>query len=324
MTTSQRRSLIGLNPVYAMLGATDLAAQKLREIGARATGESAPTDATGTTRADLRRLVVGARQVPAIALNEAVDVVVRTQSQFNDLAERGERVLKRQPRVQQTEELLDRAGKTVARGQAAASRAAHTAADRTRDRATSAVHSAREQADDVVEAVSHFGRTSSPSTLLRRGSVARPVRAAQGDTADATPARPKPRRPRVSPATGRATGAPASDDEGRGRHGIPSSSGVEAGATVTTAKKSGSKAAARPAAGTSAVATRRAATAGKAATSAKSAAKSPATGPASKPASAKGAAKKAAPRRRAAASTSATAPASTDSAPATPAPSQEA
>lgn len=234
MSTSKRRSIYGLNPLYAVIGATDLAAEKLREIGANAVGETALPSADSTTDAkgELRRMARGARQLPVLALNEALDVVVRSQEQFSELADRGERLAKRRPApVQQTEDLLHRAGRTVARGQARASKVAHEAADRTRDRATTTLHSAREQADEVVDAVTHLGRASSPTTLLRRGSVARPVRGTISRTVDTDSERPKPRRPRVS------SGSARSGEEGRSRPVPAAGSGVEAGATLTRAKK---------------------------------------------------------------------------------------
>ncbi len=291
MSAQQRRTLGGLNPVYAMLGATDLAAEKLREIGAAATGET--VEATKDAKAELRRLVRGARQVPALALNEALDVVVRTRTQVDELAERGERIVKRQPRVQQTEDLIARAGETVARGQAAATRAA----DRTRDRANATLHTARSQADDVVEAVTHLGRTGSPSTLLRRGSVSRPVRAAESAVQSATTAasatveRAKPRRPRLSSASR------AGDDTRSSRPSVAAGSGVEAGATVTT-KKGASKPASDDTTATSTTAAAKStatkSTATKSTATKSSAAKSLAGKPSSKPASKRPAAKKSA------------------------------
>lgn len=218
----------GLNPFYAVVGMTDLAARRLSEIGAEVRGETMePTD---NTKVQLARFARGVRQMPLLALNEWFDVVTRSQSQFSQLAERGENVVRRQPQVKQSEELLARAGRSVARGQENATRAAHNAADRTRAGASTAMTQAREQADhvtdEVVEAVTHvaqFGRqTAAP--LLRRGSVARPVREATADAAQAVEqtARPKPRRPRLNSAA-------------------QVGSGVEAGATVTTTKKSAAK-----------------------------------------------------------------------------------
>lgn len=237
MSTTKRRSFYGLNPLYATIGATDLAASKLREIGAAAKGESltdAAAVAGSTVRRDLAHLARGARQLPVLAVNEALDVMVRGQEQFSELAERGERVAKRRPHVGNDDDLLHRAGRRVAAGQAvakdkvaagqaAASKAAHNAADRTRDAAQHSFTAARGQADEVVEAVSHLGRSGrgGAQTLLRRGSVARPVRGVARPTGAAEEAetpRPKPRRPRVS--------------------ATPAGSGVEAGASVTRAKKS--------------------------------------------------------------------------------------
>lgn len=157
MSTTKRRSFYGLNPLYATIGATDLAASKLREIGAAAKGESltdAAAVAGSTVRRDLAHLARGARQLPVLAVNEALDVMVRGQEQFSELAERGERVAKRRPHVGNDDDLLHRAGRRVAAGQAvakdkvaagqaAASKAAHNAADRTRDAAQHSFTAAR-------------------------------------------------------------------------------------------------------------------------------------------------------------------------------------
>ncbi|MDO5710984.1 MAG: hypothetical protein Q4P32_04485 [Micrococcales bacterium] len=251
MTRQRTNSPRVLKPLYAVLGATELAVEKLADLGANAVGHT-PDERPQSRVAQAGRVLVGARQVPALAINQAIDTVVRTQEHYAGLAERGQRLAGSKAPVQQTGDLLRQAGQGVARGRAAAA----GAAQRTRSAASETMHSARGGAEDIVEAVAH---------PTRPGSVARPPRAprtvrpphTERSTAPVTPVspsadptttqRPKPRRSRVNAAsartstsTARATSARTAtpDEPSRARTGVPAGSGVEAGATMPTKRPS--------------------------------------------------------------------------------------
>ncbi len=241
MTRQRTHSSRVLTPLYAVLGATELAVEKLADLGANATGHRAD-DQPESRVAQAGRVITGARQVPALAINQAIDTVVRTQEHYAGLAERGQRLAGRQAPVQQTGDLLRQAGEKVARGRDAAA----DAAQRTRSAASETVQAARGSAEDVVEAVTHptrLGSVARPPRLVRPLQRTRATDSAEG-TGTVSPAtgesvRAKPRRPRVNAAAGRSTTSPTrSDESSRSRSGVPAGSGVEAGATMPTKRPS--------------------------------------------------------------------------------------
>lgn len=242
MTRQRTHSSRVLTPLYAVLGATELAVEKLADLGANATGHRAD-DQPESRVAQAGRVITGARQVPALAINQAIDTVVRTQEHYAGLAERGQRLAGRQAPVQQTGDLLRQAGEKVARGRDAAA----DAAQRTRSAASETVQAARGSAEDVVEAVTHptrLGSVARPPRLVRPLQRTRATDSAEG-TGTVSPAtgesvRPKPRRPRVNAAAGRSTTSPTRTEEtARSRSAVPAGSGVEAGATMPTKRPSG-------------------------------------------------------------------------------------
>lgn len=241
MTRQRTHSSRVLTPLYAVLGATELAVEKLADLGANATGHRAD-DQPESRVAQAGRVITGARQVPALAINQAIDTVVRTQEHYAGLAERGQRLAGRQAPVQQTGDLLRQAGEKVARGRDAAA----DAAQRTRSAASETVQAARGSAEDVVEGVTHptrLGSVARPPRLVRPLQRTRATDSAEG-TGTVSPAtgesvRAKPRRPRVNAAAGRSTTSPTrSDESSRSRSGVPAGSGVEAGATMPTKRPS--------------------------------------------------------------------------------------
>ncbi len=241
MTRQRTHSSRVLTPLYAVLGATELAVEKLADLGANATGHRAD-DQPESRVAQAGRVITGARQVPALAINQAIDTVVRTQEHYAGLAERGQRLAGRQAPVQQTGDLLRQAGEKVARGRDAAA----DAAQRTRSAASETVQAARGSAEDVVEAVTHptrLGSVARPPRLVRPLQRTRATDATEGaptvSPAMGESVRPKPRRPRVNAAAGRSTTSPTrSDESSRSRSGVPAGSGVEAGATMPTKRPS--------------------------------------------------------------------------------------
>ncbi len=129
-----QESLKDPRPLYAMVGATDLVVEKLRDAGTKA-AHDAPhlKDIEDKAVSDATRVVRGVRRVPSIALNQTLDVLVRAHEQYEDLAERGSKVVKEQ------------------RG---SSNLVHEAEERTRvlaDRASDLSHKAEKYVDEARE-----------------------------------------------------------------------------------------------------------------------------------------------------------------------------
>lgn len=114
-----QESLKDPRPLYAVVGATDLVVEKLRDAGSKA-AHDAPhlKDIEDKAVSDATKVVRGVRRVPSIALNQTLDALVRAHEQYEDLAERGSKVVKdtRSPSTlvqgaeERTRELADKAG----------------------------------------------------------------------------------------------------------------------------------------------------------------------------------------------------------------------
>ncbi|WP_052466528.1 hypothetical protein [Mobilicoccus massiliensis] len=227
-STKTSRSSI-LDPVYALVGATNLTAEALRELGSKTGPRTTDEEPEARTLARLRHDVVdiarGTTRVPALAASEVF-------SRYAELAQRGQqavadavptmrRASKEGEALARAEDararrearrLARQAGATVDRGRAMAADAA-TDATRAAGRTFETV---RSEGTKVVEAVQHAGRTGRAG---RRPGAGR--RAAVVDTTVTA----------TSPAGGEAEATTT-------RHERTSAAGVEAAAATTTARRS--------------------------------------------------------------------------------------
>jgi hypothetical protein len=116
--------------VYAAAGAGDLAAEKLRELPETVTKLRETAD---KYRVDVRETVVkyqdrvDARDIPGAAVSYVTAVGGRVVEIFDDLAERGQRIVNRVERQVATQELKESADKATRKTKAAASEAKKTA-----------------------------------------------------------------------------------------------------------------------------------------------------------------------------------------------------
>jgi hypothetical protein len=127
--------------VYAAAGAGDLAAEKLRELPETVTKIRETAD---KYRVDVRETVVkyqgelkgtvnryqdrvDARDLPGVAVSYVTAVGGRVVEIFDELAERGQKIVNRVDRQVATQELRESAEKTTRKTKAAASQAKKTA-----------------------------------------------------------------------------------------------------------------------------------------------------------------------------------------------------
>lgn len=222
-----RDDLVRLTPLYAVVGVTDLAAAKLRELGTPEEDRSS-TEPT-TFPQDVERLVRGARRVPGLAFEQAVGTVSTTASTYEDLAGRGRRIAGRvRPEAAPASDVVR--GRTVDPTRAAGRRAEgerRRASDRVRafaDRARGVDPTDREARDpDVVEAVDHSARRRGLRSVTTETGP-RPAARRRRTPAAAKTAAPGPTRPAV-----------AEPDETTPP--VPAGSGLEAGATTSTTRR---------------------------------------------------------------------------------------
>ncbi|SEV90086.1 Transcriptional regulator, contains XRE-family HTH domain [Austwickia chelonae] len=230
-----------LTPIYVMLGASDLAVEKLRELGAKAAKDAEESIDGLQQKAgnDLAKVVEGAKQVPHLALNQALEMMARSRQHYTDLAERGRSVDLTGQATTTALGLMQQATDLVGRGRSQAEHVveqgrteAERRVDKTRKAALrtgqAAVHQAGavvDQASHVVEAVTHAGRRAVDEAV---DTV---------DSAVAAPVRKPTARRRRSPGSTAATASPAAS---------PAASPVVQTASVPADEKKSDSPSARP------------------------------------------------------------------------------
>src|SRR5687768_4566815 len=93
-----RKTVTDTTPVYAAVGATDLAVEKVREARARAAAVRAnlAVDALQAKATDRATKVADrAQQVPALVLNRSLVLAGQAQESYADLATRGQSLVQR-------------------------------------------------------------------------------------------------------------------------------------------------------------------------------------------------------------------------------------
>jgi hypothetical protein len=174
-----RRSVTDTTPVYAVVGAADLAVEAVR--GARARVEHVGALA-GQARADLapRQLTAAAARVPTVAVTLTLEAAGRAEETYDQLADRGRRLVERIRKQRATQDLLAQGKTAVSRGKAAATTVRHAATD-TRTAAKSTLTVAEREAADVATDVRTSVRTRTEGTkrAAKRTATTATTRAAR-------------------------------------------------------------------------------------------------------------------------------------------------
>ncbi|GAB3681804.1 hypothetical protein [Angustibacter aerolatus] len=112
-----RTSLRDTTPVYAVVGATDLAVHRARLVREQARR----IDLAAVPARLQQRLTTTAVQVPAVAVSRTLGAAGRAEEAYGELAERGRHLVQRVQGQQATQDLLTQANTTLARGRAVTS-----------------------------------------------------------------------------------------------------------------------------------------------------------------------------------------------------------
>jgi hypothetical protein len=157
--TDIRRTVTDNSAVYVAVGVTDLAVEKVRDARERAAAARASFSVT-----ELPARVAGqASHVPTLAFNRTLELAGKAQESYDDLAERGEKLVKRLRTQKSTQDLLAQAGTTVRLGKGAVTTARKAAAETQRAaKATLSTgrHEAAAAAETVAESVQEEAATS--------------------------------------------------------------------------------------------------------------------------------------------------------------------
>ncbi|GAA3603817.1 hypothetical protein GCM10022223_19340 [Kineosporia mesophila] len=180
-STGNGRPSLSTTPLFAALGATDLAVQQVRAAAAGAASlqqKFASDVEKRVTSIDPKVLREQAEQAPTRAVARALEVAVRAEAVYSELARRGKDLVERVSTQSDTQTFRAQAGSTLDRGRAA-------------------VTVARRAADDTATALRGTLRAGRPGTTeptatptrLNEEAVLRAV--AVGDGGDKAVTRPR-------------------------------------------------------------------------------------------------------------------------------------
>jgi len=117
-----RKSVTDTTPVYAAVGVTDLAVEKVRHARARAAAARADFHVSvlqGEAVKRAEKVAEQAQQIPAHALVQTREVAGKAHATYAELAVRGEKLVTRLRDQKATKDLLAQAGHTVSLGKGA-------------------------------------------------------------------------------------------------------------------------------------------------------------------------------------------------------------
>ncbi|GLY27498.1 hypothetical protein [Kineosporia sp. NBRC 101731] len=185
------RPSISTTPLFAALGATDLAVQQVRAAaaGAAALQQKFASDVEArlagvekrVTSIDPKVLREQAEQAPTRAVARALEVAVRAEAVYSELARRGKDLVERVSTQSDTQTFRAQAGSTLDRGRAAVT-VARRAADDTATALRGTLRTGRPGAAEPTE-------VTEPTTKLNEEAVLRAV--AVGDGGDKAVTRPR-------------------------------------------------------------------------------------------------------------------------------------
>ncbi len=171
-------------PVYAAVGVTDLAVERVREASVRAAAARADLDVNAlqdkavalqdkavalqgkaVKRAEkvAEKVTEQAQQIPALALSQTIEAAGKARETYSELAVRGEKLVKRIRNQKSTKDLLAQAGSTLSLGKGAVT-TVRKAATETQQAAKATLTTALHEAEVVVEAVTGSVRDEAKAT----------------------------------------------------------------------------------------------------------------------------------------------------------------
>ena len=179
-----RKTVTDTTPVYAAVGVTDLAVEKVRHARSRAVAARADFHVSAlqdkaAKRAEkvaeqahqvaerAEKVAEQAQQIPALALNQTLEAAGKAHTTYTELAVRGEKLVTRLRNQKATKDLLAQAGTTVSFGKGA-------------------VTTVRKAVRGEAKATKRVVRKSGPATRLSTKPTARKSRAAAKRATKAT------------------------------------------------------------------------------------------------------------------------------------------
>jgi heparin binding hemagglutinin HbhA len=149
-------------PVYAALGATDLAVERLRDARARAAAVRLDLDVSAIQDRAVKRLeqvTEQVQQIPAQVRSQRTEAAGKARETYTGLAVRGEKLVTRVRNQKSTKDLFAQAGSTVSLGKGAVTTVRKAAQD-TQRAAIVTLATGRREAGSVASSVQHDVRAN--------------------------------------------------------------------------------------------------------------------------------------------------------------------
>lgn len=170
-----RKTVTDTTPVFAAVGVTDLAVEIVRDAGVRAAAVRAEFDVTTLQNKAIKRaekVADQAQHIPALALNQTLEVAGKAQQTYSELAVRGHKLVTRLRNQKATKDLFAQAGSTVSLGKGAVTTVRKAAVD-TQRVAKATLTTGRHEAEVVIgSVVASVNRETKATTGTARKSAA--------------------------------------------------------------------------------------------------------------------------------------------------------
>ena len=170
-----RKTVTDTNPVFAAVGVTDLAVEKLRDASARAAAvrhDLTPSALQDKAVKRIEQVTEQVQQIPADVRSQSLEAAEAAQQTYADLAVRGHKLVTRLRNQKSTQDLLAQAGSTVSLGKGAVTTVSK-AATKTQRSAKATLTTGRHEAEAVRDAVvSSIHREADTTTKVVKKSAA--------------------------------------------------------------------------------------------------------------------------------------------------------
>ena len=170
-----RKTVTDTNPVFAAVGVTDLAVERLRDARARAAAvrhDLTPSALQDKAVKRIEQVTEQVQQIPADVRSQSVEAADKAQQTYADLAVRGHKLVTRLRNQKSTQDLLAQAGSTVSLGKGAVT-TVRKAATQTERSAKATLTTGRHEAEAVRDAlVSSIHREADTTTKVVKKSAA--------------------------------------------------------------------------------------------------------------------------------------------------------
>jgi hypothetical protein len=169
-----RKTVTDTTPVFAAVGVTDLAVERLRDARARAAAvrhDLTPGALQDKAVKRIEQVTEQVQQIPADVRSQSLEAAEAAQQTYADLAVRGHKLVTRLRNQKSTQDLLAQAGSTVSLGKGAVT-TVRKAATQTERSAKATLTTGRHEAEAVRDAVvSSIHREADTTTKVVKKSA---------------------------------------------------------------------------------------------------------------------------------------------------------